>query len=89
MGAEPFWLLVIGDDRIVLRLSDQDGDAVWPRTLPRTENGARIWQSGEGVQVIAVEARPAPARPKASRSMPIVSGSASRAASSMAAAAGC
>ena len=60
MGAEPFWLLVIGDDRIVLRTSEQGEDSVWPRTLPRTENGTRIWQSGEGVQVIAVEARPGP-----------------------------
>ena len=60
MGAEPFWLLVIGDDRIVLRTSEQGEDAIWPRTLPRTGNGTRIWQSGEGVQVITVEARPGP-----------------------------
>lgn len=60
MGAEPFWYLAIGDDRIVLRSSDQQGEAVWPRTLPRTENGVRIWQAGDGVQIITVEARPGP-----------------------------
>jgi len=59
MGAEPFWLLAIGDDRIVLR-TGEGGEAVWPRTLPRTEGETRIWQSGEGVQVITVEARPGP-----------------------------
>lgn len=60
LGAEPFWLLTIGDDRIALRSGDQAGEAVWPRTLPRTEGGARIWQAGDGVQVITVEARPGP-----------------------------
>ena len=60
LGADPFWALAIGDDRIVLRTGGQEGDAVWPRTLPRTEGAVRIWQSGEGTNVIAVEARPGP-----------------------------
>ena len=57
-GGEPFWALAIGDDRIVLSL---DGtDAVWPRTLPRTVNGVRTWESGDGTAVIGIEARPGP-----------------------------
>ena len=60
LGAEPFWALAIGDDRIVLRTGGQDGDAVWPRTLPRSEGAVRTWQSGEGTGVITVEARPGP-----------------------------
>lgn len=59
LGAEPFWLLAIGDDRIVLRTSEH-GEAAWPRTMPRMEGETRIWQSGEGAQVITVEARPGP-----------------------------
>jgi uncharacterized membrane protein len=59
MGAEPFWMLSIGDDRIVLRQAGQ-GDRIWPRTLPRSQDGARSWTSGEGAGAIAVEARPGP-----------------------------
>jgi uncharacterized membrane protein len=59
LGAEPFWLLNIGDDRIVLRRPDHP-DTSWPRTLPRTENGVRIWLSGEEGAAIRVEARPGP-----------------------------
>ena len=59
LGAEPFWYLAIGDDRIVLRTSE-GGEAVWPRTMPRMEGETRIWQSGDGVQVISIEARPGP-----------------------------
>lgn len=61
LGAEPFWLLNIGDDRIVLRRPDH-ADAHWPRTLPRTEEGVRIWRSGEDGAAIMVEARPGPCR---------------------------
>ncbi|MDQ8757335.1 hypothetical protein RCO27_13980 [Sphingosinicella sp. LHD-64] len=60
VGEEPFWLLNIGDDRIVLRMADAGQDAVWPRTLPRTVDGVRTWQSGDGTGVITVEARPGP-----------------------------
>ena len=32
-------------------------DVSFPRTLPRTVDGVRTWQSGEGTAVITVEAR--------------------------------
>ena len=64
MGADPFWMVTIGDDRIVLRLG-QDGqqarDIVYPRTLPVTQGDLTRWQSGDGTQVITVEARRTPA----------------------------
>jgi uncharacterized membrane protein len=58
-GTEPFWLLAIGDDRIVLRTANE-GERVWPRTLPRSAGGTRSWQSGEGEAGITIEARPGP-----------------------------
>jgi uncharacterized membrane protein len=62
IGAEPFWMLTIGDDRIVLARGGEAGriaEAVYPRVLPRrTADGVEIWESGEGVQVIRIEARP-------------------------------
>ena len=63
IGQEPFWLLTIGEDRIVLRQGSEDGamnEAVWPRTLSRTVDGFTLWQSGEGTQVIAIASRPGP-----------------------------
>ena len=67
LGEHPFWLLAIGDDRIVLRLGRDGADAgdprqeaVWPRTLPRTVDGVRTWTSGDGTNVISVEARDGP-----------------------------
>jgi uncharacterized membrane protein len=67
IGHDPFWMATIGDDRIVLRLGHDGGeeaeeydDVVYPRTLPRTVDGVTTWQSGEGVQVITIEARPGP-----------------------------
>ncbi|MGZ8283282.1 MAG: hypothetical protein ACXWUZ_17465 [Allosphingosinicella sp.] len=65
MGQDPFWLVTIGDDRIVLRLAGEAGaqqpsEAVWPRTLPRTVDGTTIWESGEGTQVIAIASRRGP-----------------------------
>ena len=57
LGQNPFWLLTIGDDRIVLRMAGADGDAVWPRTLPRASEEVTIWESGDGTQVISIEAR--------------------------------
>ena len=44
LGHDPFWMVAIGNDQIV---------------LPREVDGARRWESGEGTQVIAIEARPA------------------------------
>ncbi len=62
IGTDPFWMLTIGDDRIVLTRGsparDRLRDAVYPRVLPRTVEGVRIWESGEGVAVISIEARP-------------------------------
>ena len=63
IGEAPFWLLTIGEDRIVLRQSREDGapnEASWPRTLPRNVDGFTLWQSGEGTQVIAIASRPGP-----------------------------
>ena len=67
IGRDPFWMVAIGDSRIVLRLAqdpaDPSGavnDAVFPRVLPRTVGGVRTWQSGEGTAVITIEARPGP-----------------------------
>ena len=64
LGHDPFWMVTIGDDRIVLRFArEADADApeaVFPRTLPRTVDGVRTWQSGEGTAVISIEARPGP-----------------------------
>jgi uncharacterized membrane protein len=62
LGENPFWLLAIGDDRIVLRHSPDDdaAEAVWPRTLPRTVDGKRIWEAGDGTQVITIETSPGP-----------------------------
>ena len=60
MGAAPFWMVTIGDDRIVLRIG-QEGrevrDIDYPRTLPVTQGNLTRWQSGEGTQVVTVEAR--------------------------------
>jgi uncharacterized membrane protein len=60
MGAEPFWMLAIGDDRIVLRSSTFEGERAWPRTLPRTMAGVRTWRSAQGGSAIIVESRPGP-----------------------------
>jgi uncharacterized membrane protein len=61
VGSAPFWLLTIGDDRIVLTRAGEGGrmiEAIYPRVMARREQGAHIWESGEGVQVIGIEARP-------------------------------
>jgi uncharacterized membrane protein len=60
LGAEPFWMLAIGDGRIVLRSSTFEGERSWPRTLPRTVGGVRIWRSEQGGSIIIVESRPGP-----------------------------
>jgi len=59
LGAEPFWMLSIGDDRIVLRQAGQP-DRIWPRTLPRSEGGVRSWTSDAAGEAITIEARPGP-----------------------------
>lgn len=67
LGHDPFWMVTIGDDAIVLTLSPDAGaedDRLathrWPRTLPRTVDNVRTWESGGGTEVITVEARPGP-----------------------------
>lgn len=64
---DPFWLVAIGDDKIVLTLGPEGGRAdgeltshIFPRVLPQTVDGVRRWQSAQGTQVITVEARPGP-----------------------------
>ena len=54
LGSEPFWLLNIGDDRIVLRTPE--GETSWPRTMRSNAEGVRSWESGE----IRIVARPGP-----------------------------
>jgi uncharacterized membrane protein len=60
LGAEPFWVLAIGDGRIVLSSSTSEGERSWPRTLPRTVGGVRTWRSEQGGSAIIVESRPGP-----------------------------
>jgi hypothetical protein len=59
LGAEPFWLLTIGAERIVLSSGrDRSGlsDRVYRRGPARMEGGVRRWEGGEGVAVIGVDA---------------------------------
>lgn len=74
LGHDPFWLVTIGDDRIVLTLGPEGGRAdgeldsyTFPRVLPREIEGVRIWESGQGTGVITVEARPGPCDGSAGR----------------------
>ena len=67
IGQEPFWMVTIGDDAIVLASSPDPGAESrrvrsyrYPRTLPRTVDGVRRWESANGTAVISVEAMPGP-----------------------------
>jgi uncharacterized membrane protein len=60
VGGRPFWLLTIGDDKIVFWPVSGDQQRIWPRTLPREADGTRMWRSGEGAEAILIEARPGP-----------------------------
>ena len=67
IGQEPFWMVTIGDDAIVLSSGPEPGTRErrlrsyrYPRTLPRTVDGVRRWESAEGTAVISVEAMPGP-----------------------------
>src|SRR5688500_1266467 len=67
LGADPFWMVTIGDDRIVLTLGDEGGRAdgaldsfAFPRVLPVTNGDFRTWESGNGTAVITVQSRPGP-----------------------------
>ncbi len=66
---DPFWLVSIGGDQIVLTLGPEGGRAdgglssySYPRVLPHSANGVRRWQSVDGTAVISVEARRGPCR---------------------------
>lgn len=67
LGHDPFWLLTIGDDRIILTLGDEGGRAdgaldsySWPRALPRIADGLRTWEAAGETAAITIEARPGP-----------------------------
>jgi uncharacterized membrane protein len=67
IGHDPFWLVAIGDNRIVLTIGAEGGRAdgglesyAFPRTLPRSEGEYRTWESGDGVSAIIIQARPGP-----------------------------
>lgn len=53
------WIVVIGDDRILFRAA-HGPERSWPRVLPRTVDGVRVWQSGTGAEGITITARPGP-----------------------------
>jgi len=65
IGQEPFWLVTIGDDSIVLAFGPDPGARQlnsyrYPRTLPRTVDGVRRWESSSGTAAISVEAAEGP-----------------------------
>ena len=67
LGQDPFWMVTIGDDSIVLSSGREPemGDGRirgyrYPRTLPRIVDGVRRWESADGTAVISVEAFPEP-----------------------------
>jgi len=67
LGENPFWMVTIGDDRIVLTFGPDPGARaeplnghVYPRTLPRTVDGVTSWTSSDGTAAIGVEAMPGP-----------------------------
>jgi uncharacterized membrane protein len=65
---DPFWLVSIGDDRIVLTRGPAGGRAdgeltttEFRRTLPVTNAaGTRRWESGKGTDFISLEAKAGP-----------------------------
>jgi uncharacterized membrane protein len=66
-GHDPFWMVTVGDDQIVLTQGAAGGaadgefsEATYPRALPVEQGGVRRWESGAGIEVIAIEARPGP-----------------------------
>ena len=65
LGAEPFWLLTIGEERIVLSFTRERGalrGMTYRRTGAALDKDVRRWEGGEGVAVIGVEARSGPCR---------------------------
>ncbi|HEY5720851.1 MAG TPA: hypothetical protein VIT45_00875 [Allosphingosinicella sp.] len=68
LGQDPFWMVTIGDDKIVLALAPAEGGKGkltshdYRRVLPRTVDGVKSWESADGTAVILVEARAEPCR---------------------------
>ena len=76
MGHDPFWLVAIGDDRIILTLGPEGGRAdgelqtyQYPRSPLHEVGGLRRWASAEDGRSISIEARRAPCT-SADRSYP-------------------
>jgi uncharacterized membrane protein len=60
LGSRSYWVLTIGDDRIVFYPVNGNEQRIWPRVLPRLEGETRIWESGAGTDSIRIEARSGP-----------------------------
>jgi len=67
IGHDPFWMVTIGDDRIVLRLGHDGGEeageydeVIFPRTLPTQDGNVQWWVSNNGTENIRVETRETP-----------------------------
>ena len=76
IGQDPFWMITIGDDSIVLGSGADPGrpgalaSHRYPRTLPITQEGVRRWESSNGTAVISVEAFEGPCQGAGGRTYP-------------------
>ena len=63
LGHDPFWMVTIGDDRIVLTFGPAETGSrklaghSFRRVMPRMVDGVKSWESADGTAVIMVEAR--------------------------------
>lgn len=63
LGHDPFWMVTIGDDKIVLTFGPATGGSrklaghSFRRVMPRMVDGVKSWESADGTAVILVEAR--------------------------------
>jgi uncharacterized membrane protein len=67
IGHDPFWMLTIGDDRIVLRQRHGEGAApdrydetVFPRTPVEEDGNVRRWRSAAAARSIVIDVRQTP-----------------------------
>ena len=67
LGQDPFWMVTIGDDAIVLTFGREPGGRPvrldghrYPRTLPRHVDGVTSWTSLDGTAAIGIDASPGP-----------------------------
>jgi uncharacterized membrane protein len=65
-GSEPFWTLIIYDDRITLSGVEED-ELAFPTVSPRPIRGIRTWRSRAGGRTISIEARNAPCEDEATQ----------------------